>query len=138
MALCVFMLRTKHLVVIYMNLISVGVVFISYWSNVDTVKAIISNATENGTTTSILDDVLCLNLPKVLDPEGPAFLVVQNYILQCTLALVFYYLHLAPRYFIVQKALILSFMAPSIIAILPLPVSLVRSIRLRIFGISSS
>ncbi|XP_012260260.2 protein TRC8 homolog [Athalia rosae] len=125
-ALCTFMLQTKHLVLVYLYLISVGVIFVSYWSNVSTVKAIISCTSVNGTTTSILDDVLNLDLNKVLDFDGPGFLVIQNYMLQCTLALIFCYIHLAPRYSIIQKLLVFSLMAPSILAALPLPVRILH------------
>lgn len=121
LALGAFMLRTKHLIIVYLYFISVGVIFMSYWSNVSTMKAIMAYINTHETTTSILDDILCLNLKHVLN-EGPGFLVIQNYILQCLLASIFCYIHLAPRYPILQKLLVLSFMAPSILGIHPLPV----------------
>lgn len=107
---------------LYLYLLSVGVIFVSYWSNVSTMKAIIEYVSAHETTTSILDDILCLNLKYILN-EGPGFLIIQNYILQCILASIFCYFHLAPRYAILQKLLVLSFMAPSILGIYPLPVS---------------
>lgn len=119
-AICTFMLWTKHLIIVYLYLISVGAIFISYWSNVSTMKAIIAYVGTHESTTSILDDLLCLNLKYVLN-EGPGFLVIQNYILQCLLASIFCYIHLAPRHPIVQKLLVLSFVAPSIMGICPLP-----------------
>lgn len=121
-ALCTFMLWTKHLVIVYLYLISIGVIFVSYWSNVSTMKAIISYVTAHDTSTSILDDILCLNLTHVMNYNGPGFLVIQNYILQCMLAFLFCYIHLAPRYSIIQKLLVFSFMTPSILGVLPLPV----------------
>ncbi|XP_003704738.1 TRC8 ring finger protein [Megachile rotundata] len=119
-AICTFMLWTKHLVIIYLYLISVGAVFISYWSNVSTMKAIITYVNAHESVSSILDDILCLNLKYVLN-EGPGLLIIQNYVLQCLLASVFCYIHLAPRHPIQQKLLVLSFMAPSILGICPLP-----------------
>lgn len=119
-AICTFMLWTRHLVTLYLYLLSVGVIFVSYWSNVSTMKAIIEYVSAHETTTSILDDILCLNLKYILN-EGPGFLIIQNYILQCILASIFCYFHLAPRYAILQKLLVLSFMAPSILGIYPLP-----------------
>ncbi|XP_076547005.1 TRC8 ring finger protein [Osmia lignaria lignaria] len=119
-AICTFMLWTKHLIIVYLYLISVGAVFISYWSNVSTMKAIIAYVNAHESTTSILDDILCLNLKYVLN-EGPGLLIVQNYILQCLLASIFCYIHLAPRHPIQQKLLVLSFMAPSILGLCPLP-----------------
>ncbi|XP_046611891.1 protein TRC8 homolog [Neodiprion virginianus] len=125
-ALCGIMLQKKHLVVVYLYLISVGVIFVSYWSNVSTMKAVVWYATANETATSILDDVLCLDIPKVLNPDGPGVVVIRNYILQCTLALIFCYVHLAPRFSIIQKSLVFSFMAPSIFAVLPIPITVLN------------
>ncbi|GLG94169.1 hypothetical protein R5R35_006738 [Gryllus longicercus] len=130
-AMCIFMLWTKHLVIVYMYLISLGIVFVSYWSNVSTMKTVIATMTANGTSTkivtnSILEDVLSLNLRRLLDPEGCGFVVVQNYALQTILAFIFMYVHLGPRYSLVQKLLPISFMAPSFLAILPLPLSVLH------------
>lgn len=122
-ALYTFMLCTRHLIIVYLYLISVGVIFVSYWSNVSAMKAIIAYVSVHESTTSILDNILCLNLSDVLY-NGPGVLIIQNYILQCLLASVFCYIHLAPRHPVVQKLLVLSFMSPSILGIHPLPVSL--------------
>lgn len=117
------MLCTRYLMIVYLYLISVGVIFVSYWSNVSTIKAIIAYMSVHESTSSILDNILCLNLSDVLY-NGPGFLIIQNYILQCMLASVFCYIHLAPRHPVIQKLLVLSFMSPSILGIHPLPVSL--------------
>ncbi|XP_026674202.1 protein TRC8 homolog [Ceratina calcarata] len=119
-AICTFMLWTKHLIMVYLYLIPVGAIFVSYWSNVSTMKAIISYVSTQDSTPSILDSILRLDL-KILFNEGAGFLVIQNYTLQCMLASLFCYLHLAPRHPILQKLLILSFMAPSILGICPVP-----------------
>ncbi|XP_003490539.1 protein TRC8 homolog [Bombus impatiens] len=119
-AICIFMLWTKHLIIVYLYLISVGAIFISYWSNISTMKAIITYVSTHESTTSILDDILYLNLKYVLN-EGPGFLIIQNYVLQCLLASIFCYIHLAPKHPALQKFLVLSFMAPSILGICPLP-----------------
>lgn len=121
-ALYTFMLCTRHLIIVYLYLISVGVIFVSYWSNVSTMKAIIAYMNAQESTSSILDNILCLNLSDVLY-NGPGFLIIQNYILQCVLASIFCYIHLAPRHPTVQKLLMLSFMSSSILGIHPLPVS---------------
>ncbi|XP_011058155.1 PREDICTED: protein TRC8 homolog isoform X2 [Acromyrmex echinatior] len=119
-ALYTFMLCTRHLIIVYLYLISIGVIFVSYWSNVSAIKAIIAYMNVHESTTSILDNILCLNLSDVLY-NGPGFLIIQNYILQCLLASVFCYIHLAPRHPVIQKLLVLSFMSPSILGIHPLP-----------------
>ena len=117
-----FVLSTRHLVIVYLYLISVGVIFISYWSNVSTIKAISAYLNAQEGETSILDDILCLNLKELMQ-YGTGLIVIQNYILQCVLASIFCYIHLAPRHPLVQKLLVLSFMAPSILGIHPIPVS---------------
>lgn len=116
------MLSTRHLIIVYLYLISVGVIFVSYWSNVSTMKASITYMNSHEPATSILDNILSLNLSDVLY-NGPGLLIIQNYILQCLLASIFCYIHLAPRHPVVQKLLVLSFMSPSILGIYPLPVS---------------
>lgn len=116
------MLCTRHLIIVYLYLISVGVIFVSYWSNVSTMKAIIAYMNSHEPAISILDNILSLNLSDVLY-NGPGLLIIQNYILQCLLASIFCYIHLAPRHPVVQKLLVLSFMSPSILGIHPLPVS---------------
>lgn len=85
-------------------------------------KAIMTYANSFDTHKSILDDILCLNISQLMN-FGPGALVIQNYLLQAILALVFCYIHLGPRYPILQKLLAVSFLAPSILAINPLPVS---------------
>ncbi|XP_029157154.1 protein TRC8 homolog [Nylanderia fulva] len=120
-ALYTFMLSTRHLIIVYLYLISVGVIFVSYWSNVSTMKAIITYMNSHEPAISILDNILSLNLSDVLY-NGPGLLIIQNYILQCLLASIFCYIHLAPRHPVVQKLLVLSFMSPSILGIHPLPV----------------
>ncbi|XP_012530897.1 protein TRC8 homolog [Monomorium pharaonis] len=120
-ALYTFMLCTRHLIIVYLYLISIGIIFVSYWSNVSAMKAIIVYMNAHESTSSILDNILCLKLSDILY-NGPGFLIIQNYILQCVLASVFCYIHLAPRHPIIQKLLMLSFMSSSILGLHPLPV----------------
>lgn len=117
------MLWTGHLIVVYMYLISVGTIFLSYWANVTTMKAIIAYSVAREATSSILDDILSLNFSSLMN-DGPGFIVIQNYLLQSLLAFVFCYIHMAPRHPVVQKLLLISFLAPSIIGIHPLPVNI--------------
>lgn len=115
--------------VVYTYLMSVGVVFISYWSNQSTMKAIIpvmkmnQDTTINQDTSSILDDLLSLSFDNLKVPQSCAAVVLQNYFVQCLLTFLFVNIHLGPRYRLLQKLLPLSFMAPSILAILPVPIS---------------
>ncbi|KAK9501313.1 hypothetical protein O3M35_012050 [Rhynocoris fuscipes] len=67
-ALCTFMLWTKHLLIVYMYLISVGVVFISYWGNVTTIKTVMMSM--NDSPTSLLEDILSLNFDRIFRLDG--------------------------------------------------------------------
>lgn len=121
-ALCVFTLATKHLTTVYMYLASVGLVFISYWANVSTIKHVLAAlASPDTVKTSILEDLLSLKIGNILAPESYATVVIQNYVIQFTLGLIYAYIHLGPRYNVIQKLLPISFVAPSILSILPLP-----------------
>ncbi|XP_076650990.1 TRC8 ring finger protein [Halictus rubicundus] len=124
-AMCTFMLWTKHLIKVYLYLISVGVIVLSHWANTSTMKAIIAYVTTHETRTSILDDILSLDIEAILN-EGPGFFMIQNYILQCLLASIFCYNHQAPKHPILQKLLVLSFMAPSFLGIYPLPMQVLH------------
>ncbi|CAH0597802.1 unnamed protein product [Chrysodeixis includens] len=128
-ALCIFVLYTKHLIIVYLYLTSVGLVFVSYWTNVSAIKQIqsltlVANSPHH--STSILEDMLNLNLKNLLDLEGPGILVIQNFAIQFMLAVIFKYVHLGPRQATIQKLLPISFMAPSFLAMLPVPPNLLH------------
>lgn len=128
-ALCIFVLYTKHLIIVYLYLTSVGLVFFSYWTNVSAVKqiqALTVISTSSHHYTSILEDILNLNLKNLVDLDGPGILVMQNFVMQFTLAVMFRNVHLGPRYATIQKLLPLSFMAPSFLAMLPVPPNLLH------------
>lgn len=128
-ALCIFVLYTKHLIIVYLYLTSVGLVFVSYWTNVSAIKQIQGLtlvASSPHHSTSILEDILNLNLKNLLDLEGPGILVIQNFAIQFMLAVIFKYVHLGPRYPTIQKLLPISFMAPSFLAMLPVPPNLLH------------
>ncbi|XP_013185141.1 protein TRC8 homolog [Amyelois transitella] len=127
-ALCIFVLYTKHLIIVYLYLMSVGIVFVSYWTNVSAIKQI-QALTLTATThpsPSILEDMLNLNLKNLLDLDGPGILVIQNFAIQFILALLFRNIHLGPRLPTIQKLLPISFMAPSFLAMLPVPPNLLH------------
>ncbi|GBP37739.1 Protein TRC8 homolog [Eumeta japonica] len=122
-AMCMFVLYTKHLIIVYLYLTSVGIVFVSYWTNVSAVKQIMALTAANSAShhTSILEDLLNLNMKNLLDLDGPGVLVIQNFAIQFMLAVLFRNIHLGPRQVVIQKMLPLSFMAPSFLAMLPVP-----------------
>lgn len=128
-SLCVFVLYTKHLIIVYLYLTSVGIIFVSYWTNVSTIKqiqALTAVATSPHHSTSILEDVLNLNIKNLFDLDGPGVLVMQNFFIQFVLSVVFKNVHLGPRHHTLQKMLTINFMAPSILAMLPVPPNLLR------------
>lgn len=128
-ALCIFVLYTKHLIIVYLYLMSLGLVFISYWTNVSAVKqiqALTISVSSAHHSTSILEDILNLNVKNLLDLEGPGILVIQNFAIQFLLAVLFRNVHLGPRHPTIQKLLPMSFMAPSFLAMLPVPPKLLH------------
>lgn len=58
-----------------MYIISIGLIFLSYWSNVSAIALI-----KDGP--SLLEDLLSLNLTKILDPTGIAVALLPHFILQ--------------------------------------------------------
>lgn len=111
---CIFMLWTRYLVIVYMFVISVGLIFLSYWSNVSALALI-----ENGPC--LLEDILSLNMSRLLDPGGVAILILPHLIAQWLMGMLFAYIHLGPRYAPIQKILPLCFLTPLLLAMLPLP-----------------
>lgn len=123
------MLYTKHLIIVYLYVMSVSVVFVSYWTNVSAIKQIqvlTQVVTSPHHSTSILEDVLNLNIKNLLDLDGPGVLVIQNIAIQFMLAFIFKNVHLGPRHPTIQKLLHMSFMAPSFLAMLPVPPNLLH------------
>uniref|UniRef100_A0A182JWT1 RING-type domain-containing protein n=1 Tax=Anopheles christyi TaxID=43041 RepID=A0A182JWT1_9DIPT len=113
-AACVFMLWTRHLVIVYMYIVSVGLIFLSYWSNVSALSLISDSP-------SLLEDVLSLNMERLLDPGGVLISILPHLLAQWLMGVIFAYIHLGPRHKIVQKALPFSFLMPLLLAMLPLP-----------------
>lgn len=128
-ALCIFVLYTKHLIIVYLYLMSVGLVFVSYWTNVSAIKqiqALTLAAPTEQPSPSILEDILNLNMKNLLDLDGPGVLVIQNFAIQFILAVLFRNVHLGIRHATIQKLLPMSFMAPSFLAMLPVPPNLLH------------
>ncbi|XP_039437143.1 protein TRC8 homolog isoform X1 [Culex pipiens pallens] len=113
-AACVFMLWTRHLVIVYMYIVSVGLIFLSYWSNVSALSVISDGP-------SLLEDILSLNMERLLDPGGVALSILPHLLAQWLMGVIFAYIHLGPKYKIIQKALPFSFLMPLFLAMLPLP-----------------
>lgn len=129
--MCMFILSTKHLMVVYMYLMSVGLVLVSYWSNLSTIRTVASTYSEgNGTFVGIIHSIISLNLEQLISGKLWFINVIQNHILQSLISIIFINIHLGPRHPLVQKMLPVCFMAPSILAFLPLPPFLLNHSRL--------
>ncbi|KAJ8686295.1 hypothetical protein QAD02_022089 [Eretmocerus hayati] len=126
-ALCTFMLRTKQLVIVYLYLISVGTVFLSYWSHVSTMEAIISYLKSKEGGDSIGGDILSFQF-KTLFMDGPGGTILKNYIFQSMLARLYCWIHRGPRDPRLQKLLASSFILPCLIGLYPLPMSVMTRV----------
>lgn len=118
-AACIFMLWTRHLVMVYLFVISVGLTFLSYWSNVSALALM-----ENGPC--LLVDILSFNTSRILDPGGVVLSLMPHLVAQWFMGMLFAYIHLGPRYEFLQKKMPLIFVSPILLAMLPLPPSFLR------------
>ncbi|KAH8359653.1 hypothetical protein KR093_008181 [Drosophila rubida] len=113
-AACIFMLWTRHLVMVYMFLTSLGLTFLSYWSSVSAL-ALMENSP------CILEDLMSLNTTRLLDSGGVIMSLAPHIIAQWFMGMLFAYIHLGPRFAPLQKAMPIIFTSPILIAMLPLP-----------------
>ncbi|CAG9834111.1 unnamed protein product [Diabrotica balteata] len=119
-ALCLFILSTKHLMVVYMYLMSVGLVFVSYWTNVNTVNTVLNLETFGNGTLNVIN-VVSLSLEQLFQHKDYFYNIVQNYFIQILLSIIFTNIHLGPRNPLLQKVLPIAFLVPSVLVILPTP-----------------
>ena len=119
--MCFFLLWTKHLVTVYRYLISVGIVFLSFWSNVSTIEALVTIIDSKPHGGSLITDILNLQFSHILS-NGQGLLLLKNYLFQSLLAYVFCYIHLGVRHPLLQKMLALSFILPSLVGLYPIKV----------------
>ncbi|XP_034484784.1 protein TRC8 homolog isoform X2 [Drosophila innubila] len=120
-AACIFMLWTRHLVMVYMFLTSLGLSFLSYWSNVSAL-ALMENSP------CILQDLMSMNTTRLLDSGGVVMSLAPHIIAQWFMGMLFAYIHLGPRLAIVQKMMPIIFTSPILIAMLPLPPYIVEKL----------
>ncbi|CAG9761120.1 unnamed protein product [Ceutorhynchus assimilis] len=125
-AMCMFVLNSKHLMVVYLYLMSIGLVTASYFTNIRTVKTIMMNADHVNETIPPLQFIFNFDLRQLLEEHGWMTQVLENYVLQTIIAFIFLNIHLGPRYSTIQKLLPISFMIPSFLSVLPVSESLLR------------
>ncbi|XP_023178037.1 protein TRC8 homolog isoform X2 [Drosophila hydei] len=117
-AACIFMLWTRHLVMVYMFLTSLGLTFLSYWSNVSALELMERSP-------CILEDLLSLNTTRLLDSGGVIMTLAPHIIAQWVMGMLFAYIHLGPRFGLLQKSMPIIFTSPILLAMLPLSPSIV-------------
>ncbi|XP_050341077.1 protein TRC8 homolog isoform X1 [Bactrocera neohumeralis] len=120
-AACIFMLWTRHLVMVYMFVISLGLTFISYWSNVSALALMEKSP-------CLLEDLLSLNMARLLDTGGIALSVLPHLVAQWFMGMLFAYVHLGPRYPTIQKIMPVVFAGPIFLAMLPLPPRIIKDL----------
>lgn len=119
------MLWTRHLVIVYMYVTSIGLIFLSYWSNVSAIGLLTASAADGGGG-GLVEDVLSLNWSRLLDPGGVALAILPHLIAQRIIGMIFAYIHFGPKIATIQRLLPYSFMVPLVMAMLPLPAALVK------------
>ncbi|XP_036322757.1 protein TRC8 homolog isoform X2 [Rhagoletis pomonella] len=120
-AACVFMLWTRHLVMVYMFVISLGLTFLSYWSNVSALAVMEKSP-------CIVEDLLSLNTTRLLDTGGVAMSLVPHLVAQWFMGMLFAYVHLGPRYPTIPKIMPIVFACPILLAMLPLPPRIIKDL----------
>ncbi|KMZ06617.1 protein TRC8 homolog isoform X2 [Drosophila simulans] len=118
-AACIFMLWTRHLVMVYMFLTSLGLTFLSYWSNVSALALMERSP-------SMLEDLMSLNTTKLLDSGGVVMSLAPHLMAQWFMGMLFAYIHLGPRFENVQRSMPIIFASPILLAMLPLPAKVVQ------------
>lgn len=113
------MLWTRHLVMVYMFVISLGLTFLSHWSNVSALALMENNS-------CILEDILSMNTTRLLDTGGVAVSLLPHLVAQWFMGMLFAYIHLGPRYAILQRSMPLVFASPILLATLPLKMRIIK------------
>ncbi|KAJ6640034.1 Protein TRC8 like [Pseudolycoriella hygida] len=99
---------------LYVFVISVAVIVLSYWSNMSAINLISDSP-------NILQDILSLNVTCLPDPGGAAVSILCHFIGQWLMGLLFAHVHYGPRNEIVQKWIPYNLLMPILLAMLPLP-----------------
>ncbi|XP_017023790.1 protein TRC8 homolog isoform X2 [Drosophila kikkawai] len=120
-AACIFMLWTRHLVMVYMFLTSLGLTFLSYWSNVSALALMERSP-------CILEDLMSLNTTRLLDSGGVVMSLAPHLMAQWFMGMLFAYIHLGPRFEMLQKSMPIIFASPILVAMLPLPPKMVQQL----------
>ncbi|XP_065354181.1 protein TRC8 homolog isoform X2 [Calliphora vicina] len=116
---CIFLLWTRHLVMVYMFVISLGLTFLSHWSNVSALALLEKSP-------CILEDIMSMNSTRLMDTSGVAMSLLPHLVAQWFMGMLFAYIHLGPRYELLQKSMPLIFASPIVLAMLPLKTEMIQ------------
>lgn len=108
---------------VYMFLTSLGLTFLSYWSNVSALALMERSP-------CILEDLMSMNTTRLLDSGGVVMSLAPHIIAQWFMGMLFAYIHLGPRITQLQKFMPILFTSPILLAMLPLSPSLVEKLPL--------
>ncbi|KAL7302275.1 hypothetical protein TKK_0004941 [Trichogramma kaykai] len=120
-AFCIFLLWTRHLLIVYIYLASLACLFLSYTCNSFTMNAVISYMEADNTGIGLFALLTNLQLPDLWN--GPGWLILANYFFQIALAVVFYGLYNGPKHPMLQYFIIFCFSVPSYFVVYPVPAS---------------
>ncbi|KAH8271271.1 hypothetical protein KR018_005487 [Drosophila ironensis] len=118
-AACIFMLWTRHLVMVYMFLTSLGLTFLSYWSNVSALALMERSP-------CVVEDLMSMNTTRLFDSGGVVMSLVPHLLAQWFMGMLFAYIHLGPRIDRLQRSMPLIFASPILVAMLPLPAKFIQ------------
>lgn len=93
---CLFVLPARYLYLVYFHIVSVCVVLLSYWTNIQSLK-VLSGKYENFKTDTIFEVITwdfdgIINLLTQLQVVDFVYILFRNIVLQCCLSLVFDFL----------------------------------------------
>ncbi|CAB0041157.1 unnamed protein product [Trichogramma brassicae] len=120
-AFCIFLLWTRHLLIVYVYLASLACLFLSYTCNSFTMNAVISYMEADNTGIGLFALLPNLQLSDLWN--GPGWLIFANYFFQIALAVVFYGLYNGPKHPMLQYFIIFCFSVPSYFVVYPVPAS---------------
>ena len=107
------------MVMVYMFVISLGLTFLSHWSNVSAL-AILEKSP------CILEDIISLNTTRLMDTGSVVTSLLPHLVAQWFMGMLFAYIHLGPRYELLQKSMPLIFASPILLAMLPMKPKLLK------------
>lgn len=105
-----------------MYVVSVGLIFLSYWSNVAAIALL-----QEGNS-SLIEDILNVNVQRLTSSDGAAVTLLPHFLLQYIIGTIFTYIHMGPRHQLTQRILPFSFLMPLLIASLPIPMNVVKHV----------